>query len=53
MPTNNFVQIRIRWASTDYDPAVRAYPFFNVDEDELIEFPGYVYHCHFIGHEDH
>jgi hypothetical protein len=52
VPANFFVQIRIRWASTDYDPDVRPYPFFNVPEDQLIEFPGFVYHCHFLDHED-
>lgn len=52
LPANYFIQLRIRWASTEYDPEVRSYPFFNVPEDELIEFPGFVYHCHFLNHED-
>jgi hypothetical protein len=30
------VRIRIRWASVEYDPAVKPYPYFNVAEDELI-----------------
>jgi FtsP/CotA-like multicopper oxidase with cupredoxin domain len=28
------------------------YPYFNIPEDELIEFPGFIYHCHFLNHED-
>lgn len=47
-----FVRLRIRWAKLDYDPAVKPYPYFNVPEDQLIEFPGYIYHCHFLFHED-
>lgn len=49
---NLFVRLRIRWAKTDYDPAMKPYPYFNVPEDQLIEFPGYIYHCHFLDHED-
>jgi FtsP/CotA-like multicopper oxidase with cupredoxin domain len=44
--------IRIRWASTGYDESKQRYPFFKVPEDQLIEFPGYVYHCHILPHED-
>lgn len=52
MPVNHSIQVRIRWTSTEYDPEVKPYPFFNVPEDQLIEFPGFVYHCHFLNHED-
>jgi hypothetical protein len=45
-------QVRIRWAMTDYNPEKAAYPYFKVPEDELLEYPGYVYHCHFLRHED-
>jgi len=45
-------RLRIRWASNDYNPTVKAYPYFSIPEDHLIEFPGYVYHCHFLTHED-
>ena len=43
------MKIRVRWASADFNGS---YPFFRVPEDQLIEFPGYVYHCHFLQHED-
>jgi FtsP/CotA-like multicopper oxidase with cupredoxin domain len=46
-------QVRIRWTHTEYDPINGSvYPYFNVPEDQLIEYPGYVYHCHFLPHED-
>ena len=45
--------LRIRWASTDYLVNGKgSYPYFNTPEDQLIEFPGFVYHCHFLQHED-
>lgn len=44
--------LRVRWASTLYNPAVRPYPFFNIPEEHLVEFPGFVYHCHILPHED-
>jgi FtsP/CotA-like multicopper oxidase with cupredoxin domain len=45
--------LRIRWASTDYLVNGKgSYPYFNTPEDQLIEYPGYVYHCHFLQHED-
>lgn len=44
--------LRIRWASTEYDPSVQAYPFFSIPEEHLVEFPGFVYHCHILPHED-
>jgi FtsP/CotA-like multicopper oxidase with cupredoxin domain len=46
-------QVRIRWTKTDYDPSKGdTYPYFSVPEDELLEYPGYVYHCHILRHED-
>jgi predicted nucleic acid-binding Zn ribbon protein len=44
--------LRVRWASTLYDPSVKSYPYFNIPEEHLVEFPGFVYHCHLIPHED-
>jgi hypothetical protein len=44
--------LRVRWASTTYDENVQAYPYFNIPEDHLMEFPGFVYHCHILPHED-
>jgi hypothetical protein len=48
------MQLRVRWASTEYKTSLMPdpYPYFRTPEDELIEFPGYVYHCHFLNHED-
>jgi hypothetical protein len=37
---------------TEYDEKVQAYPYFNIPEDQLMEFPGFVYHCHILPHED-
>jgi hypothetical protein len=37
---------------TEYDEKVQAYPYFNIPEDQLMEFPGFVYHCHLLPHED-
>ena len=45
--------IRIRWTKTDYDEERDGSEYFNIDEADLVEFPGYVYHCHFLNHEDH
>lgn len=45
--------LRIRWAKTEYLVDKRgSYPYFSTPEDQLIEYPGYVYHCHFLQHED-
>lgn len=40
---------RIRWAMSDYK---KGGPYFNVPVDQLREFPGFVYHCHILRHED-
>ena len=42
--------LRVRWASTGYDAKKRLFPYFNVPEDQLLEFPGYIYHCHILPH---
>lgn len=42
--------LRIRWAMTEYDEKVQAYPYFKIPEDQLMEFPGFVYHCHILPH---
>jgi hypothetical protein len=44
--------IRIRWTATMYDPVENGTNYFHIPEKELIEFPGFVYHCHFLQHED-
>lgn len=44
--------LRVRWASTNYDENVAPYPYFSRSEDEMMEFPGFVYHCHILPHED-
>ena len=44
---------RIRWTATDYPfDGKKDSPYFRIPEDQLIEYPGYVYHCHFLNHED-
>lgn len=51
-PFNLFV-IRVRWAAHTYsDPTMQTYPYFSVPESHLTEYPGYVYHCHILPHED-
>jgi hypothetical protein len=45
-------RLRIRWAETSYNPSERTYPYFSHGEDELMEFPGMVYHCHILPHEE-
>jgi hypothetical protein len=42
--------IRVRWTATTYDENVQAYPYFHIPEDQLMEFPGFVYHCHILPH---
>ena len=48
------MQVRTRWTSTEYNTPYMPdpYPYFHIPEDEIIQFPGYVYHCHFLQHED-
>lgn len=42
---------RIRWAKSSYVDNVGDTPF-HVPVDQLREYPGFVYHCHILGHED-
>ena len=44
--------LRIRWTKTDYNKERDGTNYFDVPEKHLIEFPGFVYHCHFMNHED-
>jgi hypothetical protein len=37
---------------TEYNEKFRSYPYFKIPEDQLMEFPGFVYHCHILPHED-
>lgn len=45
---------RIRWTKSDYNETIDKprQTYFNVPADQLIEYPGYVYHCHILPHED-
>ena len=51
VPSGWAIKFRIRWASTDYLLS-DSKEYFRIPEDQLIEYPGYVYHCHFLNHED-
>ena len=42
--------LRIRWTKPSYTGENDTY--FNVPIDQLREYPGFVYHCHFLSHED-
>jgi hypothetical protein len=48
------LQYRIRWTKSDFDEKVDVAKgtYFNVPADQLREFPGFVYHCHILDHED-
>ena len=52
------VMVRIRWAKSHMSNREfraaheKGDPFFTVPEAELLEYPGYVYHCHILIHED-
>jgi FtsP/CotA-like multicopper oxidase with cupredoxin domain len=43
---------RIRWAKSDYNQTRDKSNYFNVPSDQLREYPGFVYHCHILFHED-
>jgi hypothetical protein len=47
-------QFRVRWAKSSYDESKDKATgnFFHAPADELREYPGYVYHCHILNHED-
>lgn len=48
------LQLRARWAKPDYNEAVDKPKgtYFHVPADQMREYPGYVYHCHILPHED-
>ena len=46
-------QFRIRWAKSDFTETDRASgQYFNIPNDQLREYPGFVYHCHIVQHAD-
>ena len=50
--------VRIRWAKSDMpnknftEADSQGEKYFTVPENQLIEYPGFVYHCHILPHED-
>ena len=50
--TYHVLDIRIRWTKTAYDEKIDGTNYFDVPEEQLLEFPGFIYHCHFLHHED-
>ena len=44
--------VRIRWTKTKFQNETNE-EYFDIPEEDIIEFPGYVYHCHFLNHEDY
>jgi hypothetical protein len=46
--------LRIRWTRTDYNESSHkaSGSYFHIPVDQLIEYPGYVSHCHISAHED-
>jgi len=46
--------LRIRWTRTDYDESIHKPKgeYFHIPVDHLIEYPGFVAHCHISVHED-
>ena len=50
--THHVLNMRIRWTKTAYDEKVDGTNYFDVPEKNLLEFPGFIYHCHFLNHED-
>lgn len=52
MHSSRVLVLRIRWTKTDYNKERDGTNYFDVPEKHLIEFPGFVYHCHFMNHED-
>jgi hypothetical protein len=47
-------QLRVRWAKPDYNEAKDKATgnFFHIPADQMREYPGFVYHCHILPHED-
>lgn len=47
------LQYRIRWTKSNYTEADKAAgTYFHVPNDQLREYPGFIYHCHILPHED-
>ncbi len=47
------LRYRIRWTKSEFtEKDAKDGTYFNVPNDQLREFPGYVYHCHILRHED-
>jgi FtsP/CotA-like multicopper oxidase with cupredoxin domain len=48
------LQCRTRWAKPEYNEEVDKEngSYFHVPADQMREYPGYVYHCHILPHED-
>ncbi len=49
-------RIMVRWApqeSTNATPGVNQYPIDPTSFPDNVTGPGYVWHCHIVGHEDH
>jgi len=44
----------VRWTKNDYEEGVTPKDtYFSIPLDQLREYPGFVYHCHIIHHEDY
>jgi spore coat protein A, manganese oxidase len=48
------LQFRMRWSKSNYTAAVDdpIGSYFHAPADTMREYPGYVYHCHILDHED-
>jgi spore coat protein A len=55
-PPGQITRIMVRWApqeSTNATPGVNQYPIDPTSFPDNVKGPGYVWHCHIVGHEDH
>jgi FtsP/CotA-like multicopper oxidase with cupredoxin domain len=55
-PPGFITRILVRWApqeSTNATPGVNQYPIDPTSFPDNVTGPGYVWHCHIVGHEDH
>jgi spore coat protein A len=55
-PPGQITRIMVRWApqeSTSATPGVNQYPIDPTSFPDNVAGPGYVWHCHIVGHEDH
>jgi hypothetical protein len=48
------LQFRTRWSKSNYTASVDdpIGSYFHAPADTMREYPGYVYHCHILNHED-